>query len=141
MPRDKAGTVRKVFMLPDDLVERIAAYQHKLGIPSEVEAVRRLLDDGLKYRDDWWSLANRFRRHLAESRSLREAARDTLVDHPMITSMGFSNDSLEYTMSTGEQVQALADGSMQVRSKSGDDQVPPFEFDANGKIANPDLPF
>ena len=58
MPRDKTGSVRKVYMLPEDLVERIAAYQHKTSISSEVEAVRRLLDDGLKHRDDWWSMAS-----------------------------------------------------------------------------------
>ncbi|NEJ21044.1 hypothetical protein GR247_12800 [Rhizobium leguminosarum] len=142
MPREKEGFVRKVFMLPADLVERIAGYQRQAQLTSEVEAVRRLLEEALKYRDDWWSLTQRFREQLASVRSLSEAARETLVGHPLITNIAFNRDSLEFTLSSGETVTASATGEIAIfRSGKPLLDAPKFEFDEDGTVKNSYLPF
>jgi len=40
MPSDKDGSVRKVFTLPVELAERVAAFQSARRLGSEVEAVQ-----------------------------------------------------------------------------------------------------
>lgn len=143
MPRDKPGTQRKVFMLPTELVERVAAYQAEAGMRSEVEAVRRLLDDALKYRDDWRSLTERFRTRLAESRMLAEAARETLVGHPLVATMAFNRNSITFTMTTGETITVEATGEVTGRDSSNREflQAPPFALDDQGRVTNYELPF
>lgn len=143
MPRDKPGTQRKVFMLPTELVERIASYQAEAGMPSEVEAVRRLLDDALKYRDDWRSLTERFRTKLAESRVLSDAARETLVGHPLVATMAFNRTSLTFTMTTGETITVEATGEVTGRDNYDREflQAPPFKLDDQGRVTNYHLPF
>lgn len=143
MPRDKPGTQRKVFMLPTDLIERIAAFQKEAGMPSEVEAVRRLLDDALKFRDDWRSLTERFRAKLAETRILSEAAKETLIGHPLVASMAFNRNSITYTMTTGETITVEGTGEVTGRDSSDREflQAPPFKLDDAGQVTNYSLPF
>ena len=87
-PREKAH--RRVYVLPFDLVDRIGEYQKALGLASEVEAVRRLLDDALKRRDDLVDIVGRFIAVLKDTKSLREATRSVIADHPLVKNISFA---------------------------------------------------
>lgn len=54
MPRKPSAipTVRKTLALPPELWERVSEYRFAERIPSEVEAVRRLLEAGLMAERD-----------------------------------------------------------------------------------------
>jgi len=47
-PPPQPKTVRRVYLLPRDLVARIHDYGYETGHPSEVSAVRELLEYALK---------------------------------------------------------------------------------------------
>ena len=84
---------RRVYALPQELVDRIVEFQREKGYASEVEAVRRLLDDALKSRDDLTKIINRFLSRLAALRVVSESAKDVLVGHPLVKSIAFINEN------------------------------------------------
>lgn len=45
------ATVRRVYVLPRDLVKRIHEYGYTAGHPSEVSAVRELLEAAIKHAE------------------------------------------------------------------------------------------
>lgn len=143
MPRDKEGSIRKVFMLPADLIDRITTFQREMGLPSEVEAVRRLLEDALRHRDGWWEITERFRQKLAEVRTLADATREVLVGHPSISSISLDRRKLTFSMMTGETIEAHPNGKIEVRDPSGKTLVEAmsFKFDNEGHIQNLEMPF
>lgn len=104
MAGDKEKTQRRVYVLPTELVDRIVAYQNEMGLQSEVEAVRRLLDDALKSRDDWRSIARRFKDRLSETRVLSDIAKDVLMGHPLVTQINMHGDAIQFLLKTGESV-------------------------------------
>jgi len=92
---------RRVYALPGELVERIVEFQREKGYPSEVEAVRRLLDDALKSRDTLARLISRFMTRMGSLRSTVEVAKDVLVGHPLVKSMSFDEDAVNFEMKDG----------------------------------------
>jgi hypothetical protein len=88
----KEKTQRRVYVLPAELVGRIVAYQNEVGLSSEVEAARRLLDAALKSRDTYSTLIARFRSRLTETRIPAEIAKDVLVGHPLVERISFKED-------------------------------------------------
>ena len=96
---------RRVYVLPTELVDRVAEYQRHVGLASEVEAVRRLLDEALKSRDQLRDIADRFISKFKETRSLREAARDVLTGHPLVKNIEFNDEGVKVSLSTGEDAQ------------------------------------
>lgn len=86
--------IRRVYALPAEMVDRITQFQQEKGLNSEVEAVRRLLDEALKSRDDMTKIINRFLSRLGRTRSTADAARDVLVGHPKVHSITFDGDDV-----------------------------------------------
>ncbi len=97
--RDKGQ--RRVYMFPAELVDRITKFQHDVGYASEVEAVRRLLDSALKSRDKPDDLIYRFLERRKETKDLAEIAKDTLVGHPLVASLKFGDDEIEFSFKQG----------------------------------------
>ncbi|GAA2885603.1 hypothetical protein GGQ99_005074 [Aminobacter niigataensis] len=112
MANEKDKGQRRVYVLPNELVERIAAYQKDMGIQSEVEAARRLLDEALKSRDDWRSITRRFKEKLAETRVLSEIAKEVLVGHPLVSHIAFEPNMVRFTLTTGETVEVTGSGGV-----------------------------
>jgi hypothetical protein len=110
----KEKTQRRVYVLPTELVERIVAYQNEVGLSSEVEAARRLLDGALKSRDTFSTLIARFRSRLAETRIPSEIAKDVLVGHPLVDRISFRDDRIEFVMKEGFEVTIWTDGKYHV---------------------------
>jgi hypothetical protein len=114
MPTVKEKTQRRVYVLPAELVERIVAFQNEVGLTSEVEAARRLLDGALKSRDTHSTLIARFRSRLTETRIPAEIAKDVLVGHPLVDRISFRDDRIEFAMKDGIEVTIWTDGKYHV---------------------------
>ena len=90
-------TQRRVYVLPTELVERIVAHQQEMGISSEVETARRLLDEGLKQHDTALSITCRFQDRLKDTRLLADVAKDVLIGHPQLSTLRMELDRIEFT--------------------------------------------
>lgn len=97
-----ADVERKIYVLPVEQVERIKEYQHEYGIASEVEAVRRLLDLALEMRDTVESLLKKLKSRWQSEKDLRILAREILAAHSRVKSIHFSEDGLDFTLSSDE---------------------------------------
>lgn len=92
----KELTLRRVYALPSEMVDRITDFQKEKGFTSEVEAVRRLLEEALQNRDILEDVIHRF---LAKLRSLRlasEVAKEVLVGHPLIAGLRFEKRAVTF---------------------------------------------
>jgi len=88
--------IRRVYALPAEMVERITAFQKEKGLTSEVEAVRRLLDESLKSRDNLETLINRVLAFLGHTRIASEAAKEVLVGHPLVKTVSFGDGYVQF---------------------------------------------
>ena len=99
MDEEENATIRKIYVLPKELADRISAFQKEKKLPSEVEAVRRLLDEALLHRDTEDSLLLRFSERLKTDGMPSSVARDLLVGHPLIEEIGFPGpDNVTFLM-------------------------------------------
>ncbi|RUW85128.1 hypothetical protein [Mesorhizobium sp. M1E.F.Ca.ET.063.01.1.1] len=121
MADDKAKTQRRVYVLPVELVDRITAYQTDMGLPSEVDAARKLLDDALNRRDTAQSITRRFQERLKDTRVLADVARDVLIGHPLLSTLSMGSNQITFTLTTGDKVVVRVDGtaSIEDREQSG----------------------
>lgn len=110
MADDKEKTQRRVYVLPTELVERIVAYQQDMGLPSEVEAARRLLDEALMSRDDWRAITNRFLEKLKETRVMSDIAKDVLIGHPLVSQVRMEPGLIKFDLTSGETVEITNNG-------------------------------
>ncbi|MBN8292815.1 hypothetical protein JI664_12645 [Rhodobacter sp. NTK016B] len=107
----ESSTVRKVYVFPKDLADRISAFQKAKKLPSEVEAVRRLLDEALLHRDNDDLLLERLVARLNSDGMVTSAAKDVLVGHPLVASISFpSIDAVEFRMKNGAEYKVYDDG-------------------------------
>jgi hypothetical protein len=94
----KEATQRRVYVLPTDLVERILSFQRDKGLPSEVEAVRRLLDEALLQRDSANNVIERLQSKFRTTKILPDLAKEILVGHPLITEIQFGANHIDFAM-------------------------------------------
>lgn len=119
MSKTGDGQLRRVYVLPMDLVERILLYQNEVGFGSEVEAVRRLLDDALKARDTPKALLIRFLKRLETLKIPSEVAKEILVGHPLVSEMGFNDDNIEVWLRGGKGHYKITEKGMILRDTDG----------------------
>jgi hypothetical protein len=112
--------IRRVYALPVEMVDRIVKFQHSKGLSSEVEAVRRLLDEALKSRDDIDDIINRLLAKLGQTRIAAEAARDVLVGHPLVSSVSFGDDFVAFMLKNGTEATVNERGWVSLNGKSDD---------------------
>lgn len=94
---DGHSTKRRAYDLPNELVERVVEFQKAKGLPSEVEAVRRLLDMALKGRDTIETLVGRYLAALSvPGTEPGEAAGLVLSGHPLVRQIAFEDDGIEF---------------------------------------------
>ncbi len=90
------GNKRRVYDLPVDLVDRITAFQNEQRLPSEVEAVRKLLDSALKDRDTLEDIIYQAAAHLDAHRDPAEASRVVLAGHPKVAAIYFEEGAIRF---------------------------------------------
>ncbi len=86
MPRIAKNTVRKLVTLPLDIAERIVEFQKISGAPSESDALRILIEDGLKMRDTVDALFARLKAATERGQSIFELINHLAQGHPLIAS-------------------------------------------------------
>ena len=131
--KSKDLTQRRVYVLPTELVDRILEFQRTMGLTSEVEAARRLLDEALKSRDTYKTLALRLRAKLKESRFLSDAAQ-ILLGHPQVTGLNFEKDRMKVRLTNGYEITMLENGQWWAEDENGRNQDQSDDlFDATDK--------
>lgn len=116
-----AEAERRVYMLPSELVERIRAYQAAFGLPSEVEAVRRLLDGALQHRETLLDVLAKLKLRWTDEKDLRVLAREVLVGHALVKSVAFADGSVDFTFADGERGRLDTKGRIYRGGNSYDD--------------------
>lgn len=118
MQDEKPEGQRRTYILPNELHDRILKFQEEKGYTSEVEAVRRLLDEALKSRDDAHTIIDRFVDRLKSNPIPHEVAKDVLVGHPLVISIGFQGDDITFEIK-GASHRYLIDPKGNVFTSSG----------------------
>ena len=106
-------------MLPNELVERLNRYQAEIGLGSEVEAVRRLLDGALKSRDTYETLIERFKERLKIVNDIRDASKEVLIDHPLVVSLRFDEDRVSFSLTSSFTITINRKGKVDVEDEQG----------------------
>ena len=135
MADEKEKTQRRVYVLPSELVERITAFQTRMGLSSEVEAARRLLDEALKHREDAEQIIKNFTQKMKETKILSDIAKDVLVGHPKVSQIHFDGPSVRVSLTDGEEITFYGHSGGNLKRSWGD----PVKFDANGELD--EIPF
>lgn len=127
---EEIAMVRKVYMLPRELVDRISAFQQAKRLPSEVEAARRLLDEALKHRDTPELIVERLKERLASNGLVHAVGNDVLREHPLVAVIDQGDpDYIGFTMKSGRVFRVDARGNAEekdVESRNYDDVWYPF---------------
>lgn len=110
----KEVTLRRVYALPAEMVDRIGDFQRDKGFTSEVEAVRKLLDEALKNRDSLDDVINRFMSRLRSLRLAAEVAKDVLVGHPIVSTIRFVPNGVSFETKSGFTVTISDQGSVEI---------------------------
>ena len=124
MTEESPTTKRRVYDLPIELVDRIVEFQKDRGLPSEVEAARRLLDQSLKNRDTLDQVVGRYLAALEPGVEPGEAAGVVLSGHPSVKSIQFIEHGIRF------EFQPPNKGSNEVTVYSAKDIV--VDYDHNG---------
>lgn len=115
----QADTKRCVYQLPGGLHDRVVAFQERMGLPTEVEAVRRLLDQALQHKDTCRDIAKRFQAEILSGSTLRRAAQSVLAGHPLVQSIEFGEHDLKFTLTTREAATVRANGEWNAVTPGG----------------------
>lgn len=120
---DKPTTERRIHVLPIELLDRIRAYQSENNIPSEVEAVRRLLSEALQARDTIDDIMKQVRAYFRQDRDLRTLAREVLSGHILVNRIDIEDSEVRFGMRNGDAGSIRRDGSMKTGSITDDGTV------------------
>ncbi|MCA0947354.1 hypothetical protein LCM08_20720 [Salipiger pacificus] len=132
------STKRRVYELPTELVERIVEFQKDRGLPSEVEAARRLLDQALKSRDTVESLVGRYLAALGPGVEPGEAAGVVLSGHPLVRRISFEDEGIDFLFQMPnkpvEEVSVKSRSEIYIRPEPGSyGNVTEYHFDETAK--------
>lgn len=93
---------RRIHVLPKELLERVRRYQQENNIASEVEAVRRLLNEALQNRDNVEDILNQLFSAFENEKDLRILARDILSTHVKIKQVQWGDDFIKFEHANGK---------------------------------------
>lgn len=99
--RPGPATERRVYQLPAALVVRLQAWQASQDIPSETEAVRRLLGEALDRKDTPGDVMDTARAAMEATGCARQAAR-AIGAHPHVSGLLFKGGDVQITFASGE---------------------------------------
>lgn len=137
---DSSKGVRRVYVLPQELVDRILGFQREVGLSSEVEAARKLLDSALKSRDTAENIVSRLLDRLDKSKDIRDAAKELLIDHPRVTSIEFTVGEITFQIKDDGRFSVRTDGNI-YRERSRDSWTQCSDPRVTGTLDGDDIPF
>ncbi|QOF94197.1 hypothetical protein IFJ82_09555 [Novacetimonas hansenii] len=118
--QEKPTTERRVHVLPVELLERVRTYQTDNNIPSEVEAVRRLLSEALQARDTIDDIMKQVRAYFRQDRDLRAMAKEVLSGHILVNRIVINDADVEFGLRNGDAGSIRNDGSMKIGTVQDD---------------------
>ncbi|GBQ07568.1 hypothetical protein AA11826_2243 [Komagataeibacter oboediens DSM 11826] len=121
--QEKPTTERRVHVLPVELLERIRTYQNDNNIPSEVEAVRRLLSEALQARDTIDDIMKQVRAYFRQDRDLRTMAKEVLSGHILVNRIVINDTDVEFGLRNGDAGSIKNDGSMRTGTVQDDGHI------------------
>ena len=113
-PTDDAQ--RKIYVLPKELVERIVNFQRKHGYPSEVEAVRHLLNKALLFSQTPDELMTDVYFYLDDAeddaKAIENMVKDVLMGHPLVSILSIQKNGYFITLENGDEYKIGKNGGM-----------------------------
>ena len=94
MPEKSRKSVRKLVTLPADLAERVESFRASRGASSESDALKALIEDGLKMRDKPEDLFQRCETSTLGGQSIGDIINLVTSDHPLVHSTVLDDESL-----------------------------------------------
>ncbi|WP_424137430.1 hypothetical protein [Roseomonas chloroacetimidivorans] len=92
---------RRVYVLPEALIDGIRAYMADVHLTNETEAVRRLLWNALQQRDTVETLEARIA--ALPRRNARKEALEMLALHPKVSTIRIEDTFVAFTLADGSQ--------------------------------------
>lgn len=125
-PTDDAQ--RKIYVLPKELVERIVNFQKSRRYPSEVEAVRHLLNKGLVFCQTPDELMLEVFSCLINNKSTESIVNGLLVGHPLVASLTIQKNGYFFTLENGDEYKINKNKAVLMKKKPNGDWVAWFPF-------------
>lgn len=92
---------RKLVTLPPDLAERVERFRETSGATSESDALKMLIEDGLKLHDTAEDLFQRCETSTANRQGLAEIMNLVTADHPLVDRTILDSEALLVILKTG----------------------------------------
>lgn len=92
--------IRKLVTLPPDLADRVEKFREYSNASSESDALKTLIEDGLKLRDRPEDLFRRCETSTAAGQSLGEIINLVTSDHPLVERTVLDNEALIVDLKT-----------------------------------------
>jgi hypothetical protein len=93
-------SVRKLVTLSPDLADRVEKFREAFGASSESDALKVLIEDGLKMRDRREDLFERLENATQNGQSLGEIINFLATDHPLVLNTVLNSDELIINLKT-----------------------------------------
>src|SRR5579862_469316 len=100
MTRLPKKSVRKLVTLPPDLAERVDNYRQKFAPASESDALKSLIEDGLKMRDTPEDLFQRCETSTSSGQSIKDVIYLTTSNHPLVDRTIIDQDAVLIMLKT-----------------------------------------
>lgn len=104
-PTDDAQ--RKIYVLPKELADRIVRFQRRHRYPSEVEAVRYLLNKALLFSQTPVELMTDVWRYLDDAeddaKAIENMVKDLLMGHPLVSILSIQKNGYFITLENGDE--------------------------------------
>jgi hypothetical protein len=96
----KPKTIRKLVTLPPELAERVEKYRLSSAAASESDALKALIEDGLKLKDSPLDLIKRFESATKNGQHIGEIVNGLAIDHPLVQSTYLDSNEALITLKT-----------------------------------------
>jgi hypothetical protein len=98
-------TVRKLVTLPLEAAARVDAFRQKSGATSESDALKALIEGGLKAYDTEKDLYERCQAATTEGKAIGELITQVIGDHPLVEATRLDANALTVNLKRGESEQ------------------------------------
>lgn len=98
MGQSPAKNMRKLVTFTPDLADRVELYRKKTGASSETEAIKALIEDGLKLQDTPIDLFRRCQMATIRGQSIGDIISLIATDHPLVESTILDRKLLTITL-------------------------------------------
>jgi hypothetical protein len=93
MARSRQKSVRKLVTLSSELAQRVERFREAIGASSESDALKMLIEDGLKLRDTREDLYRRLEIATGSGQRISDIV-DFAMDHPLVSSVSLVENNL-----------------------------------------------